>query len=353
MAPRISVIIPVYNAQRYLERCIRSVLAQDEADLEILCVDDGSTDETLPLLRQMAAEDGRIRVLEQDHRSAGAARNLGLCHATGEYLHFLDADDWLSPGIYSHAVDTLERTGAQVCAFQYRVYDDSTALSRPFPCYLDGRERITCLNDEPAFLLYNTVVPWNKLYRRDWVEEHSLRFDEIHCANDRAFYFKLLRTGAKVALTMRHGLYYRVQNLSSLTGTARFANFHCLIQAWESARAAYEQAPAVHRAMLLDTCVQNFLEVFHMAPQQWKPSIFTQLHDCFAALDISGLSALPFPCLWREEFDAIRRAERFEALKVSVPGTLRVLAGKARLWGVRGCLVKALAGHKTQPHETE
>lgn len=161
--PTISVVIPVFNAEETISRCLRSVQAQEIHDLEILCVDDGSTDRSTTIIEQMAAEDPRIQLIRQKNRSAGAARNNGMAHARGIYLHFLDADDTVCPGIYRRAVDSLERTGAQVCVFQYRVRDRETGEEKLVPCLLNGRERVTSFRREPALFMYNTVAPWNKL----------------------------------------------------------------------------------------------------------------------------------------------------------------------------------------------
>lgn len=109
--PEISVIIPVFNAEKYIAQCLRSVQEQDVEDLEVICVDDGSTDGSAAMVEELAARDPRIRLIRQENRSAGAARNHGMRYARGKYLHFMDADDALYPGIYRRAADRLEQTG--------------------------------------------------------------------------------------------------------------------------------------------------------------------------------------------------------------------------------------------------
>lgn len=96
----ISVIIPVYNKEEYLRQCVDSVLAQNYRDLEILLVDDGSTDESLSICRAYEKEDSRVRVIEKENGGASSARNLGIEEAKGEYIGFVDADDWIEPGMY-------------------------------------------------------------------------------------------------------------------------------------------------------------------------------------------------------------------------------------------------------------
>ena len=110
--PYLSVIVPAYNSEATLERCVRSVLEQSFVDLELLLVDDGSTDSTPGLLRQFSEEDGRVRIFTQANGGVSAARNLGLTHAQGTYVAFLDADDWVDPYTYERLTSAMRESGA-------------------------------------------------------------------------------------------------------------------------------------------------------------------------------------------------------------------------------------------------
>ena len=110
MEPLISVIIPVYKVEKYLRRCVDSVLAQTMTEIEVLCVDDGSTDSSLDILHEYAAKDSRVTVYTQDHQFAGAARNLGIKHAAGKYLLFLDADDIFDPQLVAKSYTRAEES---------------------------------------------------------------------------------------------------------------------------------------------------------------------------------------------------------------------------------------------------
>ena len=105
----VSVIVPVYNAEKTLAGCIGSVLHQSFEDIEVLAVDDGSTDQSLQLLREFAAQDGRVRVFAQANSGVAAARNLAINHATGKYLQFVDSDDLLAPDATGRMVEAMER----------------------------------------------------------------------------------------------------------------------------------------------------------------------------------------------------------------------------------------------------
>lgn len=339
--PTISVVIPVFNAEETISRCLRSVQAQEIHDLEILCVDDGSTDRSTTIIEQMAAEDPRIQLIRQKNRSAGAARNTGMAHAKGEYLHFLDADDTVCPGIYQRAADSLERTGAQVCVFQYRVRDRETGEEKLVPCLLNGRERVTSLCQEPAFFVYNTVAPWNKLYRRRWVEENKLRFDEIPCGNDRGFYFRWLAAARSVSLLMDYGICYQVKNCAALTGNSRWRQLDSLFFAWKTAeRALIDQPPAV-RAMLMDCSMTDLLGVVRSAPEEKQSAVLGQLQEFLKEVDFSPMAALPFPYTWRQVCEQLQECGTDSLTdRKCLINRVRHIVASLRIWGLRGCVVK-------------
>ena len=108
----ISVIVPVYNVVAYLPECVRSILSQDYPDLEVILIDDGSTDGSGRLCDEFAADDSRVKVIHQPNGGAASAKNAGLRIAGGTYLSFVDSDDFLEPNVYAYMVRTLEKTGA-------------------------------------------------------------------------------------------------------------------------------------------------------------------------------------------------------------------------------------------------
>ena len=123
----ISTIIPVYNVSTYISECMESILSQDYPDLEIILVDDGSTDDSGRICDAYAQRDNRIQVIHQPNGGAAAAKNAGLRVASGEYLSFVDSDDSLEPGAYAHMVQLMEAHGADIvqCAFR-DVFKDQT-----------------------------------------------------------------------------------------------------------------------------------------------------------------------------------------------------------------------------------
>ena len=105
---KISVVIPVYNVEKYLEQCLDSVIAQSFEDIEVICVNDGSTDSSLEILKRYADNDSRIKIISQKNKGAGAARNVGIENAAGEYVYFMDSDDYLNADAFERLNDFLD-----------------------------------------------------------------------------------------------------------------------------------------------------------------------------------------------------------------------------------------------------
>lgn len=128
--PKISVIIPVYNVEKYLPHCLDSVIGQTYADLEIILINDGSKDGSGAICDEYAAKDSRIRVLHQENAGVSRARNRGLDLATGDYYHFLDSDDYIDADAYEYLISEIERTGTEAAGFGYCI----TYPSREIEC---------------------------------------------------------------------------------------------------------------------------------------------------------------------------------------------------------------------------
>ena len=188
--PKVSIIMPVYNVENYLRRCLDSVVGQTLRDMEIICVDDGSTDGSAEILREYAARDGRVKVLLHEHTNGGAARNAGMAVATGEYLGFVDSDDWCEPTLFERAYGKAKADDADVVFWGYRARDDSDGkvLREHSPALPSG----VCVPfngqalKEKIFSNFG-YAPWNRLVRADLVRRNGLEFQQIERSNDVGF----------------------------------------------------------------------------------------------------------------------------------------------------------------------
>ena len=175
--PRLSVVIPVYNVERYLGECLDSVLAQTFGDYEVIVVDDGSTDGSAAVAEEYVARDERIRLVRQENGGLSKARNTGIDVATGEYLAFLDSDDALPPDAYELLVGTLDRTGSDFATGNvYRFTRFATHQSRFLARTFTETRLKTHVTKHRPLLADRTA--WNKVWRRSFWTQHGLRFPE-------------------------------------------------------------------------------------------------------------------------------------------------------------------------------
>lgn len=210
MSGKISVIIPVYNVKEYLNQCVESVCAQSYESLEIILVNDGSTDGSDKMCDELAGTDERITVVHQENGGLSAARNTGLLKATGEYITFLDSDDYIHPKTYESMMEQLQKYDADVAASGFQVVYDSEENT------LTGTDEALCVTGREAVLkLYRskeeylvTVVAWNKLYRKSALpKDFSFPKGRIH--EDEYTSYRLLYPLSKVVYLNQNYYYYR------------------------------------------------------------------------------------------------------------------------------------------------
>lgn len=201
----ISVIVPVYNVADYLPECMDSLLSQDHEKLEVILIDDGSTDASGAICDRYALHDSRVRVIHQKNGGAAAAKNAGLRIATGEYLSFVDSDDFLEPKVYGYMVSVLRSSGADAAVFAFRdVYRtrQEDQIRQPGRSVVSGKEYLLRFtNDWSAALL------WNKLYKRALFD--GVFFEEGHKIDDEFFTYRGIMNAEKVVCDDRVIYNYR------------------------------------------------------------------------------------------------------------------------------------------------
>lgn len=175
-SPLISVIVPVYNVEKYLRKCLDSICGQTYRNLEILCVNDGSTDGSAAILEEYAAKDARIKVFTQANAGQGAARNLALDNAHGTWITGVDSDDYLEPDAYEYAVTGIQEEVDIVCFGTHIHAHNHTPeprLEALFEYPLTGSHK-----PDISGVVYTNDVFWNKLWRKSLIDRLSLRFPE-------------------------------------------------------------------------------------------------------------------------------------------------------------------------------
>ena len=223
---KVSVVVPVYNVEKYLEECLDSLINQTLKDIEIICVNDGSTDKSLDILNNYAKKDKRIQIITQENKGLGAARNTGMKYAKGEYLNFIDSDDYLELSALEETYNISKEKELDFLMFRLINYDDKKDKHYQSGYYNMNRlaksvkENVFNYKDLDSKTLFSIAVSaCNKLYNREFIEKNSFTFPEGLAFEDNPFFWNIFLKAKRVFFYKKH-LYNRRRREDSIMGLA-------------------------------------------------------------------------------------------------------------------------------------
>ena len=245
---KVSVIMAIYNAQEFLRECLDSIIAQTLKEIEIICVDDGSSDDSLKIIEEYAAKDSRVIAVHQENQGAGAARNNGLSKARGEYLSFLDADDFFEADMLKESYEKAHAKNADVCVFNADLFDHTTKKHKPCTWafrkqYFPVAEPFAAVDEDVKdniFRMFNGW-PWDKLYKREFVQEIGLEYQNLRTTNDMYFVFVGLARARRIVTVDKIFAHQRVNVKTSLSRT-REKSWDCFYTALLAMQQALKDA---------------------------------------------------------------------------------------------------------------
>ncbi|MEU8241819.1 bifunctional glycosyltransferase family 2 protein/CDP-glycerol:glycerophosphate glycerophosphotransferase [Actinoplanes missouriensis] len=282
----ISVVVPVHGVQGYLRRCLESILDQSFPDVQVVAVDDASPDASGSILAEYAARDQRLHVVTlETNIGQGPARNVGLKHATGDYVWFLDADDWLAPGSLEAVAARLRETGADVLLVDWvrESWTGRVQASTAGTIYAQAPETFALHTWTPVIDVLH--VAWNKVVRRDLVDRLGFEFDP-GWYEDLPYTYGVLAAAERISVLDRSCVHYRQRRLGAATrtiGEGHFAIFpawtrtHELVEIWSA-------EPAAVRPVLFQRMIWHFLKVLanknrvHGAKRR---EFYAQIHEMY------------------------------------------------------------------------
>ena len=221
---KISIIIPVYNTSKYLEQCLDSVINQTLSGIEIICVDDGSTDKSLEILKNYQQKDNRIKILTQNHKKQGKARNYGISVAQGEYIGFVDSDDWCELDMFEKLYEKAIKTDSDITMCAVTTYNDNNngefsqantyANLDIFP--KDFLNKVFSPQETFDFFMDICSYPPNKIVKRDLIISNNIKFPEnIFFGEDGPFFYNVWLNAKRISLIKHFGYYYRMYSDTS------------------------------------------------------------------------------------------------------------------------------------------
>lgn len=243
---KVTVVIPVYNAEKYIGQMLQSVSGQSMQEIEIICVNDGSTDNSCKVIRRWMEHDSRIILLEQPNLNAGAARNRGLLNAKGRYIVFWDADDKFDRKALELMYLKMQKKQADICVCGVCEFTDDGKVYET-----DGYLKTSLIPNKDPFNKYEICesifsfasnVVWNKMFSRKFLMNYKLRFQEIRQGNDTAFVMKALYLADRITCVEKHLAFYRMNHADSLTAKSSETIF-CPYQSYIYALRELEKEP--------------------------------------------------------------------------------------------------------------
>lgn len=214
--PKVSIIIPVYNVKKYLRQCLDSVVNQTLQDIEIICVDDGSTDGSEHIIDEYAAKDNRVNVIHKANAGYGHTMNRGLDEASGEYIGIIESDDFAEYTMFENLYNKAKELDTNMLKSDYfDYYNFGEYYHKICPDIADAKE-ILDIREDISILKSNASI-WSAIYRREFLLENNIRFNETPGASyqDTAFYVKCLLANGKIGYLREAFLHYRRDNTSS------------------------------------------------------------------------------------------------------------------------------------------
>lgn len=211
---KVSVIVPAYNVEKYLFKCINSILNQTYRNIEVIIINDGSTDGTLKILKEIKKQDNRVKIINKNNEGVSAARNDGISAACGEYLIFVDADDYIATDYVEYMLNLIDKTGAEFCI-------STNCFTRKDEKQIKNDEVSVLMPEEAvAFLLSPRVIVgcWNKIYSASFVKKNSLQFlSNLFYGEGLFFITNAAQLATCVGVGNRKVYYYRRNNETSAT----------------------------------------------------------------------------------------------------------------------------------------
>lgn len=288
---KVSVVIPVYNVEDFLGECLDSITNQTLSDIEIICVNDGSKDRSLDILNEYAERDSRITVIDQENGGHAAATNRGMENATGKYLFLMDSDDILDLTALEKTYEVCEQKQVDFVIFQainyYMDKDEYLEEENYSMNALADRvgDSIFSWQDVKEFVFSISVTPWSKLYRREFIEKHNIRFPEGLVFDDNVFFYDVLFAAERITFLREHLFKRRWYPTSSTrAGDQRFIDYieiSNLIWSIFKKYGVFDE----FKSQLYNKKINTVYYWYKNIKEEFKGQFFSQMKEDYAKLD--------------------------------------------------------------------
>lgn len=245
--PKVSILVPIYNVERYLEQCLDSCVHQTLTDIEIICINDGSTDKSRQIIDDYASRDPRIKAIHKDNSGYGHSMNTGLDAATGEYIGIVESDDFAELNMFEELYKIAKQHDADMVKsehFEFREDGSNRIKTSSLPHEHVGKA-LNIVSD--PFLLEHLSFVWDSIYKKEFLTQHKIYFHETPGASyqDLSFEFKVFSHAKRLVLTDQAYLNYRLDNANSSINSK--AKVYCICDEYELLGKYLKENPSIKK----------------------------------------------------------------------------------------------------------
>ena len=288
---KVSVIVPIYNAADFLRPALDSVIVQTLREIEIICIDDGSTDKSLEILKEYQEKDERVRIVTETNAGPALARNNGIRRARGEYLAFLDADDFYHPEFLESLYNLARRDVLDIAISQYDIYNtrksrfEASAGADHSDIFTPGK--VTSKSEYPDIILASTTgAAWNKLFRRSFIEDKGLTFlQEVRMYEDVYFVVNAMSLAERVGKVHKILMHHRIH--SEQSRVKHFSKYYAQVPVVYLKIKEFLMAHGMFAPLFLsylNLSASRCYKIFNILSSDAKEHFWNMLHEEYAEL---------------------------------------------------------------------
>ena len=311
----VSIIIPIYNKETYLEECLKSILQQSYEDIEVICINDCSQDRSYEILQKFAKQDKRVKIVNNaKNLGAAYARNLGLTMAEGEYVLFLDADDIFAFDLVERAYERCKRDELDIVLYDYEQYNNVTGKTQSYAIPLPMIKRLPgevfSAKDIEGFSFQLCIAaPWIKMYRRKFLVEKKMRFQDLSSSNDALFGKMTLLLAERIGYLDRSLVKYRSNAKEQISnnrvdGVLNFAKASLQIKEEMQKYNVYDKNAKSFHTYALKTMLMHLYRTRSEYMEASYEQITEGLQSLFSESDMESLFINGYEAMWLKEFYA-------------------------------------------------
>ena len=281
----LSVIIPVYNVENYLNECLDSVTSQTLKEMEIICIDDGSTDNSPYILKEYQKKDSRIKIITKENGGQATARNLGIKEAQGEYIAFVDSDDFIEPTMFEKLYTKAKDYNLDITMCKIATYNNQTKEIKDNVWYYmlgvfrDFEKDIFSHKDTKEFTCNIAVTPYNKIYKTTLLKENNILFPEGLIFEDEKFFYDTYLRAKRVSIVDEFLYYYRINRKGSTVDTIKDNDFSDIVPISKLIRETFKETDNYedYKILLSNRFIHLQLARFTQTSQKYKENFFNLL----------------------------------------------------------------------------